>query len=87
MDPEEETIKETTQQLCHRISVTFQVKAPKRSLGGVESNAGQGELLLFSLLVQEKPRPKGGPAVRQRPLGFVFMPQCLQDVVETIRPP
>ena len=29
----------------------------------------------------------GGPAVRQRPLGFVLMPQCLQDVIETIRPP
>ena len=80
VDPEEETVKKTTQQLCHRMSVTSQVEPPKRFLGGFERNPGQGELFLFSLLVKEKPRHKGGPAVRQRPLSFVLMPQCLHEV-------
>ena len=73
-----------------RWRVTFQVKPPKRSLGGVERNPGQGsqgDLLLFSLLVQEKPRPKGGPAVRQRPLGFVplLSPECGRDNPSTMK--
>ena len=51
VDPEVETVEETTR---HRMSVTSQVKPPKHSLGGVklhERNPGQGEMPVFSLLV------------------------------------
>ena len=87
VDPEEETVKERTQQVCHRMKVTSQVEPTKHYLGGVEYNPGQGELLLCSFLVQANPRLIGEPAVCQRPLGIALMPQCLQDMVETNRQP
>ena len=59
---------------------------PKRSLGGFERNSYQGEPFLFVLAYQGKTSPQRSTRRASAPPGNLFVPQCLQDVVETNRP-